>query len=139
MSDPGPSVPRLTSSPGSQPSDDAIDRPPEPGGVLVVAAYNAHVWAVRAALENAGLSAVRVGTVDTFQRRQAPVVIVTTAASSPDDVPRGMGLLLNRNRINVAISRAQWCAIVVRAHGLTAYLPATPAGIGEMGAFRGHG
>ena len=118
---------------------EGVDRALEPADVLVVAAYNAQVWAVRAALEKAGLSAVRVGTVDKFQGKQAPVVIVTTAASSPDDVPRGMEFLLNRNRINVAISRAQWCAIVVRAEGLTDYLPATPAGLGELWAFLGLG
>ena len=29
-------------------------------------------------------------------------------ASSIDEVPRGMGFLLSRNRLNVAISRGQW-------------------------------
>lgn len=118
---------------------EGVDRALEPRDVLVVAAYNAQVWAVRAALDSAGLGEVRVGTVDKFQGKQAPVVIVTTAASSADDVPRGMEFLLNRNRINVAISRAQWCAVLVRAVGLTDYLPATPAGLGELGAFLGLG
>jgi hypothetical protein len=115
----------------------AIDRPLEPGDVMVVAAYNAQVWTVRRALDAAGLRAVRVGTVDKFQGQEAPVVLLSMAASSPDDVPRGMEFLLDRNRINVAVSRGQWCAVVVRSTALTDYLPTTPDGLEELGAFIG--
>ncbi|WP_028047600.1 bifunctional RecB family nuclease/DEAD/DEAH box helicase [Cellulomonas sp. URHE0023] len=117
--------------------DGGADRSLEPADVLVVAAYNAQVWTIRRALEDAGLTEVRVGTVDKFQGQQAPVVIVSMAASSPEDVPRGMEFLLNRNRINVAVSRGQWCAIIVRAPGLTDYLPNSPARLEELGAFIG--
>ncbi|MCK9794384.1 TM0106 family RecB-like putative nuclease [Isoptericola sp. 4D.3] len=113
-------------------------QPPRPLGerdVVVLAAYNAQVWAVRRALEAAGLHDVRVGTVDRFQGTEAPVAIVTLAASSPHDVPRGTGFLLSRHRINVAVSRGQWCAIVVRSPDLTDYLPRTPEGLGRLGAF----
>ncbi|WP_231494837.1 ATP-binding protein [Cellulomonas sp. KRMCY2] len=116
---------------------DAVDRPLEPHDVVVVAAYNAQVWTVRRALDGAGLAGVRVGTVDKFQGQEAVVVIVTTAASSAQDVPRGMEFLLNRNRVNVAVSRGQWCAVIVRATGLTDYLPGHPAGLEELGAFIG--
>lgn len=115
----------------------AVDRPLGPGDVMVVAAYNAQVWTVRRALDAAGLRAVRVGTVDKFQGQEAPVVLVSMAASSPDDVPRGMEFLLDRNRINVAVSRGQWCAVVVRSTALTDYLPTTPDGLEELGAFIG--
>lgn len=91
--------------------------------VVVVAAYNAQVHVVRRALAEAGLDRVPVGTVDLFQGREAPVVILTLAASSPHDVSRGMGFLLSRNRLNVAVSRAQWCALVVRSPRLTDYVP----------------
>ncbi|HEY3436637.1 MAG TPA: DEAD/DEAH box helicase, partial [Actinotalea sp.] len=114
-----------------------VDRPLEPADVLVVAAYNAQVWRVRRALAAAGLADIAVGTVDLFQGRQAPVVIVTTAASSAADVPRGMEFLLNRNRVNVAVSRGQWCAVVVRSTGLTDYLPSRPENLAELGAFIG--
>jgi len=113
------------------------ERPLEPRDVVVLAAYNAQVWAVRRALEAAGLADVRVGTVDRFQGTEAPVAIVTLAASSPLDVPRGTGFLLSRHRINVAVSRGQWCAIVVRSPELTDYLPHTPEGLGRLGAFLG--
>ncbi|MFE6968345.1 TM0106 family RecB-like putative nuclease [Isoptericola sp. NPDC057653] len=113
------------------------ERPLEARDVVVLAAYNAQVWAVRRALDDAGLAGVRVGTVDRFQGTEAPVAIVTLAASSAHDVPRGTGFLLSRHRINVAVSRAQWCAIVVRSPELTDYLPHTPEGLGRLGAFLG--
>ncbi|GIG20874.1 hypothetical protein Cch01nite_15980 [Cellulomonas chitinilytica] len=113
------------------------DRLLTPQDVLVVAPYNAQVWVVRRTLDKAGLAGVRVGTVDKFQGQEAPVVIVTMTASSAEDVPRGMEFLLNRNRVNVAISRAQWCAVVVRSHTLTDYLPTGPAQLAELGAFLG--
>ncbi|WP_322645529.1 TM0106 family RecB-like putative nuclease [Oerskovia flava] len=114
-----------------------VTRPLDEGDVLVVAAYNAQVRAVRQALAAAGHAQVQVGTVDKFQGREAPVVIVTFAASSAGDVPRGMGFLLSRNRVNVAVSRAQWCAVVVRSPALTQYLPHSPRGLEELGAFIG--
>src|SRR5205823_7852955 len=56
---------------------------------------------------------VRVGTVDKFQGQQSPVVFYSMASSSADDIPRGLGFLLSRNRLNVAISRAQCLAYLV--------------------------
>jgi hypothetical protein len=115
----------------------AVDRPLDPADVVVVAPFNAQVWTVRRALDAAGLTATRVGTVDRFQGQEAPVVVLTTAASSPDDVPRGIEFLLDRNRVNVAVSRGQWCAFVVRADRLTDHLPSTPDGLAQLGAFVG--
>jgi superfamily I DNA and/or RNA helicase len=37
--------------------------------------------------------------------------------------------------LNVAVSRAQYAAVIVRAEALTEYLPAAPAGLVELGAF----
>ena len=62
--------------------------------------------------------ASRVGTVDKFQGQEAPVVFFSMATSSGDDVPRSLDFLFSRNRLNVAISRAQCLAVlVVRARG----------------------
>ncbi len=105
--------------------------------ILVVAPYNAQVALLRRRLAEAGHGGVRVGTVDKFQGQEAPVVIVSMTASSAGDVPRGMGFLLNRNRVNVAISRAQWAAVLVRARELTSYLPRSAHGVLELGAFIG--
>ncbi|OBG33921.1 TM0106 family RecB-like putative nuclease [Mycobacterium sp. E3198] len=103
--------------------------------VLVLAPYNAQVTLIRRRLESAGLGAVRVGTVDKFQGGQAPVVFVSMTASSVDVAPRGIAFLLNRNRLNVAVSRAQYAAVIVRSQSLTEYLPGTPAGLIDLGAF----
>jgi uncharacterized protein len=77
--------------------------------VVVVAPYNAHVRCLRDKLPDA----VAVGTVDKFQGQQAPVVFYSMASSSGDDVPRGLDFLFSRNRLNVAISRAQCLAYLV--------------------------
>jgi uncharacterized protein len=75
--------------------------------VLIVAPYNAQVDLIRTLLDQAGLIDVAVGTVDKFQGREAMVVIVSLAASSALDAPRGLDFLLDRNRLNVALSRAK--------------------------------
>ncbi len=103
--------------------------------MLIVTPYNAQVVLARRRLDAAGLTDVRAGTVDKFQGQQAPVVFVSMTASSIDDVPRGISFLLNRNRLNVAVSRAKYLAVVVRSDQLTEYLPGTPDRLVELGAF----
>jgi uncharacterized protein len=90
---------------------------------------------IRRQLGQACLGEVMVGTVDKFQGREAPVVFFSFAASSADDVPRGISFLLNRNRVNVAVSRAKYAAFIVRSPRLADYLPGSPAGLVELGAF----
>jgi predicted RecB family nuclease len=77
--------------------------------VMVVAPYNAQVNLLRERLPEG----VRVGTVDKFQGQEAKVVLYSLASSSGEDVPRGLEFLLSRNRLNVAISRAQCLAYLV--------------------------
>jgi len=125
-------------SPGSSDASGTTRTAPgslTPADVLVVAAYNAQVWAVRHALDAAGYPDTPVGTVDKFQGRQAPVVLVSMAASSPEDVPRGMEFLLDRNRLNVAISRGKLCARIIHSPALTDYLPTRPDQMENLGAF----
>ena len=86
--------------------------------ILIVAPYNAQVNAIRRALDSAGFSEVKVGTVDKFQGREGLVVIFSLAASSAHDAPRGLGFLLDRNRMNVAISRAKSVCYIVRSKHL---------------------
>jgi uncharacterized protein len=128
-------VRRLIGLSWSAPETGQGSRPLEQRDVLVVAPYNAQVALIRQRLDVAGFSDVSVGSVDRFQGQEAPVVILSMTASAPADVPRGMDFLLSRNRINVAVSRGQWCAIVVRSPRLTDYLPADPAGLARLGAF----
>jgi uncharacterized protein len=88
-------------------TDGAI-RPLTGADILVVAPYNLQVRRLERRL-----SPVRVGTVDKFQGQEAAVVIFSMCASSGDASPRGIEFLFSRNRLNVAISRAQTLAIVV--------------------------
>ncbi len=79
--------------------------------VLVVAPYNLARRCIKARVP----LGVRVGTVDKFQGQEAPVVFFALTCSSGEDVPRGLGFLFDRNRFNVAISRAQCLAVLVHA------------------------
>jgi predicted RecB family nuclease len=83
-------------------------RPIDYGDVMVVAPYNAQVRLLRERVP----APVEVGTVDKFQGREAVVVFYSMASSSGEDVPRGLEFLLSRNRLNVAVSRAQCLAYV---------------------------
>ncbi|MFF1573267.1 TM0106 family RecB-like putative nuclease [Leifsonia sp. NPDC058292] len=126
----------LLGRPWSDPSGGAeSDRPLGEGDIIVVTPYNAQLALVREALVDAGHSGVRVGTVDKFQGQEAAIAIVSLAASSAADVPRGMSFLIMKNRLNVAISRAKWAAFLVHSPELTDYLPVTPAGVTELSAF----
>ena len=77
--------------------------------LLVVAPYNLQVRA----LEQRMPLGVRVGTVDRFQGQEARVSIVSLTASDGDAAARGLEFVLDRRRLNVAISRAQSLSIVV--------------------------
>jgi superfamily I DNA and/or RNA helicase len=77
---------------------------------MVVAPYNMQVR-----LLTRELPGVRVGTVDKFQGQEAPVVFFSMATSSGRDAPRGIDFLMSRNRLNVAVSRAQCLAYLACA------------------------
>ncbi|MBV6640911.1 MAG: TM0106 family RecB-like putative nuclease [Cyclobacteriaceae bacterium] len=76
--------------------------------ILIVAPYNAQVAALKTRLPEC-----RIGTVDKFQGKQAPIVIYSMTSSSPEDAPRGMSFLYDPHRLNVATSRAQCLCILV--------------------------
>jgi uncharacterized protein len=81
---------------------------------MVVAPYNDQVDLLRTHLDaDRRTRGVRVGTVDKFQGREAPVVFFTMTTSSAEDIPRGPDFLFSRNRLNVAISRARCLAYLV--------------------------
>ena len=81
---------------------------------MVVAPFNAQVRLLQERLPDG----VAVGTVDKFQGQQAPVVFFSMASSSGADAPRGIDFLMSRNRLNVAVSRAQCLAYLVCAPAL---------------------
>jgi uncharacterized protein len=84
-------------------------RPLAPADILVVSPYNVQVDYLRSILP----AGARVGTVDKFQGQEAPVVLVSMATSSAEDMPRNIEFLFSVNRLNVALSRAQCLAVVV--------------------------
>ena len=88
---------------------DGTTRPLRAEDFMVVAPYNAQVRRLRMGLP----PGVRIGTVDKFQGQEAAVVFFSMATSSGEDVPRNLAFLFSRNRLNVAISRAQCLAILV--------------------------
>ena len=97
----------------------------------------AQVRALQASLP----AGVRVGTVDRFQGQEAPVVLLslchsdfhhaTAAEQSGSDTAdsgggdRGLSFVLNTNRLNVALSRAQCLAVVVGSPRLADTPPRT--------------
>lgn len=119
----------------TDPGSGRVSDPLRPEDIIVVTPYNAQRQLVLDELSRAGFAGVRVGTVDKFQGKEAVVAILSLGASSAEDVPRGMEFLINRNRLNVAISRAKWMAMVVYSPALTQHLPTTVAGVKELGAF----
>lgn len=77
--------------------------------ILVVTPYNVQVNYLSSILPYKA----RVGTVDKFQGQEAPIVMISMVSSSAEDMARNIEFLYSKNRINVAISRAQCLAIVV--------------------------
>ena len=82
--------------------------------ILVVAPYNAQVNLLKAMLP----AGARVGTIDKFQGQQADAVIVSMTSSNGSCLPRNIEFLYDKNRLNVAVSRARCLAIVVASPDL---------------------
>jgi uncharacterized protein len=89
------------------------ERPMTQRDILVVSPYNAQRSRIRQRLAAAGFGDVRVGTVDKFQGQEAPVVFYSMATSSGATLPRDLEFLFEKNRLNVAISRAQCMTVLV--------------------------
>jgi hypothetical protein len=100
-------------------------KPLELEDFLFIAPYNAQVRALQAALPEGA----RVGSVDKFQGQQAPVCILSLCSSYGEYGGRGLAFILDRNRVNVAISRAQCLAVVVADPRIAT---ATAGSLGEM-------
>ncbi len=101
-----------------------------PEDIMVVAPYNAQTNALTAAL--GGLASV--GTVDKFQGREAPFVIVSLSASDGQSSSRGVDFLFSTNRLNVAISRAKVMSIILASPTLIETKPETVDQLELLGA-----
>ena len=60
---------------------------------------------------------------------------MSLAASSAAEIPRGLEFLLDRRRLNVAVSRAQWASFLVHSPGLGDDLPTSVEGLVQLGSF----
>ena len=74
---------------------------------LIISPYNTQVNLLISKLEEEKIKNPRVGTIDKFQGQEAPIVIISMTSSDSDSLPRNKEFFFNRNRLNVAISRAQ--------------------------------
>ncbi|MGH7181602.1 MAG: DEAD/DEAH box helicase, partial [Nitrospiraceae bacterium] len=104
---------------------DGTDRPLNLESFLFISPYNAQVRALKAVLPDGA----RIGSVDKFQGQEAPVCILSLCSSYGEYGSRGLAFILDRNRINVALSRAQCLAVVVADPRIAL---ATPGSLNEM-------
>jgi len=88
--------------------DGAKDRKLTLEDFLIISPYNAQVNYLMSVLKNA-----KVGTIDKFQGQEAVVTIISMTSSDSDILPRNKEFFFNRNRLNVAISRAQCVSIIL--------------------------
>ncbi|WFU23650.1 TM0106 family RecB-like putative nuclease [Bradyrhizobium sp. CB1717] len=108
----------------------AVERAVGRDDILVIAPYNAQVAEIQERIRG-----VRVGTVDKFQGREAPIVIYSMTTSSHGDAPRGMEFLYSSNRLNVATSRAKCICVVVASPRLFGVECRTPRQMALANAF----
>lgn len=106
-------------------SKDGMVRPLKLSDFLFVSPYNAQVRALQGALPEGAL----VGSVDRFQGQEAPVCILSLCSSAGEYGARGLQFILDQNRVNVAISRAQCLAVVVADPRIA---ETTPSSLKEM-------
>lgn len=96
--------------------------------IMVVAPYNAQANNIRERLKKKN-DDVRVGTIDLFQGQEAKVVLISMTTSDVESLPRHKDFFFSRNRLNVAISRAECVAIIIFNENL---LLASTSSIKEM-------
>ncbi|HTX58795.1 MAG TPA: DEAD/DEAH box helicase, partial [Verrucomicrobiae bacterium] len=89
------------------------ERAIRPDDVIVVTPYNGQRRLLARIIAQRTGAHVDVGTVNKFQGREAHVVFYSMATSSGEEMPRSADFLFERNRLNVAISRARAMAVVV--------------------------
>ena len=80
---------------------------------LIISPYNTQVNLLISKLEEEKIKNPRVGTIDKFQGQEAPIAIISMTSSDSDSLPRNKEFFFNRNRLNVAISRAQVASIIL--------------------------
>jgi len=85
--------------------------------ILIISPYNHQTRILQDTLGDK----YQIGTVDKFQGREAAIVIISMASSDVESSPRGIEFLFERNRLNVAITRAKSLAIIVGSKNLITF------------------
>ena len=98
---------------GSEFDDNGSKRKLTVEDFLIISPYNTQVNLLISKLEEAKIKNPRVGTIDKFQGQEAPVTIISMTSSDSDSLPRNKEFFFSRNRLNVAISRAQVASIIL--------------------------
>ncbi|XP_050079574.1 putative helicase MOV-10 [Anopheles maculipalpis] len=75
----------------------------------IVTPYSKQVEFIKNGLTVLGLDSIEVGSVDQFQGREKPVIIISTVRSNRTSV----GFLADVRRLNVALTRAQALTIII--------------------------
>ncbi|MGA6209019.1 AAA domain-containing protein [Nocardia testacea] len=107
----------------------------QPHDIVVVSPYRAQVGRIRSLLARARYEEVLVGTPDLLRGREAAVVLLSLAASSPEDSPVPVGALLSPALVHDAVGRARRRAVIVRSPLLTEFLPETLAELANISRF----
>ena len=85
--------------------------------ICIMAPFGAQIQMIRQICRQAGFPGVNVGPDKAFQGLEFKCVIICTTRSSwkfiPDDIKRGMGMIGQKRKFNVAVTRAQQGLIVI--------------------------
>ncbi len=98
---------------GSEFNDNGKKRELNVKDFLIISPYNTQVNLMIAKLEEEKIKNARVGTIDKFQGQEAPVNIISMTSSDSETLPRNKEFFFDKNRLNVAISRAQVASIIL--------------------------
>jgi superfamily I DNA and/or RNA helicase len=83
----------------------------------IMATFRGQVQLLRQKLRMAGMSIVNVGAVEDYQGMERAVILLSTVRTSVDQIPkdmqRGVGVIHQRNRLNVALTRGMQMMVVV--------------------------
>ena len=111
----------------------------DPREIALLAPFRLQVRLIRSRLEQAGLpvdGGVTVDTVERMQGQERDVVILSLAVGDPATLDARSSFFFSTNRLNVALSRARYKAILVASSGAFRALPFDPDSLRASAVFR---